>query len=259
MAGVYSPLPTRASGPGPDLPVFCTDNSGSIADVRRRTRPIPTSPALLVATTLLGTWTAHNLEYLRIWGPGLFSGALSRSAHTYLGPVGAALVVLAAVAVYGSVRLAERLERRLVELQRALRSGKGGSGPAPDAAAGWELHFHTLLAVLWTVQLALYLAQENLEARAIGLRAPGLGAVSGVHAFAALVHLGVAAAGATLIWLLRRPVTRLSVRVASAEALLAVRRHRRPVTRAAPTSTRSRTPLDLWGPQLWARPPPVAA
>src|SRR4029077_1888868 len=45
---------------------------------------------------------------------------------------------------------------------------------------------------LGAAQLALYLAQENLEAVLGGAAAPGLGPVTGVHRAAAALQLGVA-------------------------------------------------------------------
>ena len=193
-----------------------------------------------------------------MWGSAQFSGALSRSAHAYLGPVGVVLILMGFVAVQASVRLARRLERRVAQLRRALL---GGHAELDErcAASTWTVGFPTLVGVVWIVQVGLYVAQENLEAHAVAMRAPGLGAVAGLHALAPLVHLAVAAATAAVVWLASRRLTELVEEMHRAEGILAVRGrpHTAPDTRW--TRARSWTPVQRWGVQLWARPPPVHA
>jgi hypothetical protein len=88
---------------------------------------------------------------------------------------------------------------------------------------------------------------------------PGLGPVSGVHALAPLVHLGVAAAFGGALWLTGRRLSVLTAKVAAASALLAWRWRSRPAARVVwPRTCRSWTPLERWGLLLWARPPPLA-
>ncbi|HMC53073.1 MAG TPA: hypothetical protein VKI64_09965, partial [Acidimicrobiales bacterium] len=112
--------------------------------------------------------------------------------------------------------------------------------------------------VFWTLQLALYLVQENLEARTFHLPAPGLGAVTGVHAMAPLVHLAVAAIVTTVVWLTRRRVTELLAESDWTDGVIA-RRGPRPTRIAGRRLIRSWTPGQRWGMALWARPPPLGA
>lgn len=219
-------------------------------------RKAEVTPTCFLIAGLLGAWLAHSIEYFRVWGASVFPGAVSRSAHVYMGPTGILLVVVALLGVRACFGLAVRLERRLVELRRAL-TGSADSVPVEQVRTGLDFTWSTLLGVLWLWQLVLYLAQENLEAHALGRPLPWLGAIGGIHALAPAVHLAVACVVTVTLWLLRRRITHLAAEVRRVSRMLAVRR-RRVMTTAWRRTTRSWTPIERWGVQLWGRPPPIA-
>jgi hypothetical protein len=205
---------------------------------------------------LVGTWLGHEAEYLRVWGPGQFSSALTRSAHAYFGPVGLVLLIIGMAGVQVSLRLARRLEHRVARLRGALLGSPRDVGRS-DGSSGWVLGLPTLVMVLWAVQLGLYMIQENLEAHFSGLPMPGLGAVSGVHGLAPVVHLAVAGVVAAMLWLTRRRVTQLAAVAHRTETLLARRSHRYCQTAVRSRLPRACTPRQRWGMSLWVRPPPA--
>jgi hypothetical protein len=105
----------------------------------------------------------------------------------------------------------------------------------------------------------LYVVQENAEARAMGVNLHGLRVLTGVHQWAPLVQLCVATVGASALWMLRRPVTRLARTVrAVAAAFLRLRRPGLTRQTTVPT-TRTWSPEARWGALRWCRPPPLAA
>ena len=211
---------------------------------------------------LAGTWIGHLLEYLRVWGPAEFPSSVIRSAHAYFGPIGIVLVVVGAVAIHASAGVARRLRMRSGRLRAALLGG-----PVPveadrgvDAGGGRSLSLPALWAALWVGQLLLYLVQENLEAHAAGLRAPVLAPLTGVHAWAPVLHLGVALTMAAVVWLNRRRITALAAVVEQAERCLARRLHRcGAILSAGVTRVRVCTPRQRFGFSLWTRPPPAPA
>jgi hypothetical protein len=208
---------------------------------------------------MVGAWTAHSLEYLRVAGAEQFPNALSRSAHLYMGPFGVLLAVLGGGALLGSARLARRLDRRIAHLR-----GSGGDTPVRTVdrtpGSGVPLRLPSTIGVLATSQLCVYLVQESLEARAIGLPIPGLGALTGVHAWAGAIHLLVASLTGVVLWAVCRHIGRLVAKVRREEARLLARcrRPRLALALVAP-SLHVVTPLERWGSQLWSRPPPLAA
>jgi hypothetical protein len=207
---------------------------------------------LLVA--LLGAWLSHNLEYLRVWGAHRFTGEALSSIHLYMGPAGGLLLVGGALGVQSTARLARRLEGRLAEL-RGHGSGRAVAAcPAGAWGAGWSFAVPTLVVAVWFLQSGLYLAQENVEAWLGHVSTPGLGAFTGAHALAPVVHLAVTLALVTGVCLLRRRVTAL---VAVVRAFSAWLRASTPVA-PPPAPGRSWTPVQRWGAQRWCRPPPVA-
>jgi len=218
------------------------------------------APFSLLVAVAAGTWAAHNLEYVRVNGPGQFSTVATRSAHAYLGPVGVILLVVGGVATWSSLRLIARLKASHVRLRRALTTAPTNAD-RPIAGQHTQrapLTWPALVGLMWTLQLGLYLLQENLEAHAYGLPAPGLGAVTGMHAWAPLIHLGVAALLAATLWALGRRLAELRTEVRHAGSLLALLARRR--SRHQPPSLISiaaRPPAQRWGTELWARPPPL--
>jgi hypothetical protein len=190
----------------------------------------------------------HTLEYSRV--AGIHAGFAS--VHIYMGPVGVVLVGLAVVGMVSTARLGARLERRLTELRGGLARGSTTSVP------GWTLSFPGLLAALWLWQCGLYLAQENLEALWLRRSVPGWGAMTGTHAWAALIHLLVAGVIAGSVWLGRRRVSALGAAVEAEELRLAAA-WAVGAPADIPRAARTWTPSERWGMQLWSRPPPVAA
>jgi len=201
-----------------------------------------------------GAWLAHALEYVRVWGWGEFGSATSRQVHTYMGPMGIVLLVLAFVGVEAGLQTFRRLERSLAGLD------DGTVGPADVAPARrhFALPVTSLLALVWVLQLVVYVVQENAELRAVGLHQPGLGVLTGVHTWAAGVHLFVAAALVGIIWLLHRPLAQLAAAVRQVVEWLAADRARAATGMPAAQVVRSWTPAERFGRQLWSRPPPVA-
>ena len=228
-----------------------------LAAVKRRPARVAVGPAGLVAITLAGTWIGHTLEYLRVWG---FAGAghsMAASVHAYMEPTGAGLLALGLLGFLSTARLARRLERRL-RCIRATSVGQDGSMRSVEPGADFpsrSLSLPTLLVTVWAGQCGLYLLQENIEASAAGRHLPGLGALGGVHALAAVVHLIVAATLVGALWLARRRVTRLADAIQ--RALERLRSHITVAPAGPRPPRRAWTPLDRWGTQRWSRPPPA--
>src|SRR5207253_1324120 len=151
--------------------------------------------AMLAA--LIGSWLGHTLEYLRVDGGAGMERSLLAGVHAYMVPTGGLLALAAALAGARCRRawllLGRRLDRARGALRRLVRGERiapsaPGRAPAVSAPAG--------LLALWlplgAAQIALYLAQENLEAMLAGAPAPGPGPIVGAHWAAAAVQLGVA-------------------------------------------------------------------
>ena len=214
-------------------------------------------PAGLVAITLAGTWIGHTLEYLRVWGFAGAAHSMAASVHVYMEPAGAGLLALGLLGVLSSARLARRLEHRLRCL-RGASDGRDGSTRPLEAEADFpsrSLSLPTLVVTVWAGQCGLYLLQENIEESAAGRHLPGLGALGGVHALAAVVHLIVAATLVGALWLARRRVTRLADAIQRALERLGSHITVAPAGPRPPR--RAWTPLDRWGTQRWSRPPPA--
>jgi hypothetical protein len=244
------------------------------------TAPVARSPLRLrlaasggVLLALAGVWLAHTVEYARVNGAGGAGAVMLGSLHAYMLPVGSLLTLAAAAGAVRGVRMWMGLGRQLgglrVVLGGVLRGRRGaaaaGCRVAVGGAGGFRGHSGgavRLVAAWWLpltlLQIGLYLFQENVEAALAGAPAPGLGAISGVHALAPLVHALVAlvlCSAAALAWrLLRR-------RAAAVERVAALLRHlldrlgsMRPLTPGAVVAVP--LPLDRFG-RLWCRPPPV--
>jgi hypothetical protein len=218
---------------------------------------------ILVLLALVGTWTGHTLEYARVAGGAGIRDELLGSAHLYMLPLGAVLVAVAATGGLGWWRAWQALGRRLDAARAALAASLRGHRvadlprtTAPSGTAGWG----ALALLLAGLQLCLYLAQENLEAVAVGAPVPGLGAVLGVHAMAPLVHLAVASLLATFVALagrlLRRRAERITRVVRLLRVLLATLAPTAPPP--APAGAWCPSPVERLGRQLWSRPPPIA-
>jgi hypothetical protein len=217
-----------------------------------RTRlTVTVSPYTVALAAVVGAWLAHGLEYIRVWGWDGFGSSTSRQVHTYMGPVGLALLLLAFVGVEGGLRSFRRVERLLGGLT-------DGTCSANEASSATRRRFTVpLLSLVWVLQFALYVVQENAELRAIGVHQPTFSVISGAHQWAAAVHLAVAGVLVLALWVLHRPLARLVEAVQHVVAwLLAGRRAVLPARR--PLRVRSWTPAERFGCQLWSRPPPGA-
>jgi hypothetical protein len=232
---------------------------GVVANPARAVRSarVDVGPTGIFVMALVGAWLGHNLEYLRVWGGHRFTGVALGSVHLYMRPAGALLLVAGVIGVQSTARLARRLERRLTELRgpAPCRAGFTGLGRQAGADAGWSFSIPTVIVVVWILQSMLYLVQENAETALAHAPAAGVGALTGVHALAPLVHLAVTLALVGGVCRLRRRVTQLAAAVRAAAAAL---RAWRPTRTAAPSmSARTWTPVQRWGWQLWSRPPPI--
>jgi hypothetical protein len=228
-----------------------------LAAVKRRPARVVVGPAGIAGITLAGTWIGHSLEYLRVWGWHGAGRSMAASVHAYMEPTGAVLLAVGLLGVLSTARLARHLEGRLESLRRGSFGPSGGEQPASPRAdfPSRSLSLPTLLVTIWAGQCGLYLLQENLEASAAGRRLPGLAALGGIHALAAVVHLIVAATVVAALWLARRQVTRLADAVERAVERLRARG--RVVMTHPRIARRTWTPLDRWGIQRWSRPPPL--
>jgi len=212
------------------------------------------SPWAIALVVVAGAWLAHMAEYLRVWGWDSFGSAASRQVHTYMGPVGIALLVLAMAGVQVGLRSFRRLERLLVGLTEG---SVEPTVPRPRRRR-FEIPVTSLLSLVWTLQLALYIVQENAELHARGIHQPILGVVTGVHAWAPAVHLLVAAALIAVVWLAHRPIAELTELVRQMVAWISATGRRVVALTPSAATTRSWTPAERFGRQLWSRPPPAA-
>jgi hypothetical protein len=227
----------------------------------RRVRAAASGSVLLA---FVGLWIGHTLEYLRVWGPAGVVDSMSNPVHAYMLPLAAVLVALSAcfgLRLWNAWQaLNERLDRAAVGLRRVWR---GQAVAAPESVAPLSSPVARLAAIwlpLAAAQIVLYLIQENVEAIARAQPAPGLGAITGIHWAAPLVHCYVAlllACGTRICQVLLHRRARV---VEQAEALLRVivRRGRRaPAPASCVAAIRGVSPLDQLGRHLWRRPPPA--
>ena len=162
---------------------------------RRLALTIGGGVALLV---LGGLWIGHTLEYVRVWGtPGLET-ELAGSVHAYMVPFALLLILAAAFASGRWWRVWMRLGVRLDDGQRALAAllrGKqdpSGMRVPSERLPSLPARVITAWPALALAQIIFYVIQENVEAALAGVPAPGLGAITGVHAYAPLVQAAVA-------------------------------------------------------------------
>ena len=227
----------------------------------RRLRLAASSGAALA---LLGVWLGHTLEYVRLAGLAGIRQELVGSVHWYMAPLG---LVLALVAAAGAVRVATlwtALGRQLDWTRRAIAQAWRGTAeaPRPPESEVRRPPFRLGIAGLWlalsAAQIGLYLVQESVEAVAAGLPAPGLGAVTGTHWAAPLIHAGVALVLTCIVVLLHRLVQQRTRSVERTHALLRrlLSHLLRPSSSPAPRPQAHVRPVDRLG-RLWCRPPPL--
>jgi hypothetical protein len=226
----------------------------------RRIR-VAASGSVLLA--FMGLWISHTLEYLRVWGGAGLVGSMTNPVHAYMLPLAGALVVLSALLALRLMRAWQALNARLEEARATLRRVWRGRiqhvAEAQDRRSSPGAGLVAIWLPLAAAQLVLYVIQENIEAVARAQAAPGLGAITGVHWAAPLVHLYVAlllACGTRICQVLLHRRSRVIERI-EAFARAAVRRRRDvPGPVSVPGGFRARSLFDLLGSDLWRRPPP---
>jgi hypothetical protein len=219
----------------------------------------------VVLLAMVGGWTGHLLEYLRVGGAAGVHATLLGSAHVYMLPLGALLALLVGFSAAWWWRAWTALGHRLDGARRALAGALRGHLVAPvprpaTATPSGVARWLALTLLVATVQVSTYILQENLEAVAAGRATPGLGAVSGVHAAAPLVHLAVAALLCALAmagaWRLRTRTQRIRACARLVRVLLATLV--RPGDPAGPRPAAWRpSPFDHLGRPPWRGPPPA--
>jgi hypothetical protein len=232
---------------------------------------------VLAVVALAAEWLGHAVTWWLTGGaePG---HALSGSLHAYLQPLGVTLGLAAVVATWLVVDTARRLSRHARRLRATLTQG-WRLDAAPDdplAAALGDRRFDPSCSpgpaqlgagavvgrasILFAVQVIVYLVQENVEARAVGLGWPGLHVLSAHHGSALMVHAAVALAAATVLVMVSGRLIRRRGVVARLAALASrIRDRRRRVGRPGwrPTLVwTGRWPLAA---ALDPRPPPRTA
>ncbi|MBV8161603.1 MAG: hypothetical protein JO265_11830 [Acidimicrobiia bacterium] len=218
---------------------------------------VKVSPSRVALAVVGGAWLGHVLEYLRVWGWNGFGSATSRQVHAYMGPVGIVLLTLAFVGVHATLRAYRRLERLFDGLTN--RTVDPATAVAPTSNdRGFCVPVTTLLSITWVLQLALYVAQENAELRAVGLHPPVLSVITGTHQWAPAVHLLVACVVVAAVWLLHRSAAELAGMVRQVVTWLLAARRRAEAPLPPVAAARSWTPAERFGCQLWSRPPPAA-
>ncbi len=228
--------------------------------IPQRHMRIAASGGVLLA--FVGLWMGHTLEYLRVLGSAGLVRSLVSPVHAYMLPVAGVLAVLSAL--FGLrlwrawQRLNNRLDRAAAGLHRIWRGQTGiAIARAPRSSPGARL------AAIWlplaAAQIVLYVIQENVEALARAQPAPGLGAITGIHWAAPIVHLYVALLLACGVRICQVLLHRREAAVERVEALLraTARRLRRVAPEVGTPACRPVSPLDCFGRHLWHRPPPL--
>lgn len=221
---------------------------------------IAASASVLLA--FAGLWISHTLEYLRVWGSTGLIDSWTNPVHVYMLPLAVVLIVLSAACGVRLVMtwrgLHDRLELAAAGLRMIWRGRSAVVGDAPLRSSPG-----TRLAAIWLplflAQLVLYLIQENTEAIARAQPAPGLGAITGIHWAAPIVHAYVAFILACAVRIGQILLHRRAVVVERVEALFRVlaRRSGRIAAAVAVPVTRFASPFDQLGRHLWRRPPPA--
>ena len=216
-----------------------------------------------VLTALTGVWVSHTVEYARTSGLGQTRLGLTAPVHLYMLPTAVILALVAAIRAARLWRSWVALSWRIARTRAGIEAAWRGLRPSHLGSDHDRLpSFGCRLAALWlplaTVQVALYLLQENLEARWSGRPTPGLDPVTGIHWAAPLVHLAVAlvfaSGAAAVLALFRRRGARRRPRGAAAPCPAA--RPGGPALPADPARSWTPSPVDRFGTHILSRPPP---
>ncbi len=220
-----------------------------------------------VLLTFTGVWSSHALEMLRVLGTGALAPALTRPVHAYMVPVGLGLAVISVAAGVRAAWLWRRLGSMLDATAMAVRATLGTAPPRrtrrPSTPPSLSPSTPSSLLLLWlplsALQMAVYIVQENLEYRAAGLDAPGVGVLSGVHWAAPLIHLYVAFVLAASTLLVQRLVRRRAAAVSAVTRLLRVlvERAARASARTWSVSAAHSLARRRLAHAMWCRPPPA--
>jgi hypothetical protein len=211
----------------------------------------------------VGVFIAHTLEYLRVWGPAGVVASMTNPVHAYMLPVAGVLLVLSAVFALRLARAWKALNERLDRAANGMRRVWQGRGDQVSIALECQSTATARLVAIWlplaVAQMVLYLVQENVEALASSRPAPGLGALTGIHWAAPLVHLYVSLLLACAVRIYQVVLRRRQVVVERVEALLRAlsRRLRTIAPELAHPVVRAVSPYERVGRQLWRRPPPL--
>jgi hypothetical protein len=214
---------------------------------------------LLLAAALGGEWIVHQIQYLISYG-SRFDTVMAATPHRYyMHQVGAGLGVLglvllgvsaAVLALYGAQRahLLSRLPERVrTPLARCRPQSR------------WSTLWPTALVLAW-IQIAVYVGQENAEARAQGLPWPGLGVLFPAHYPTVLpLHLLLAVCISALLWSICLLLRRSREGLQAARVLLALYAcPKAPACRISPAFEYIPSRRPVAGP-LGLRAPPLAA
>jgi hypothetical protein len=207
------------------------------------------------------TWLGHTLEYLRLFGAGVVARQLVGSVHAYMVPLALVLEAATILLAAATFRLWRRLGLRFARAEAAIHLAWRGEVPDTSVPARHLSRIDPL--ALWLllapVELTLYVLQENFEAMRVGVAAPGLGVLIGIHWPALFVHLAILlilclVLATVLSLLLDR--TRVVEEVERIVRLIAGSRRRRQVP-PSPVPVWRAAPIQLFGRHLWRRPPPA--
>ncbi len=216
-----------------------------------------------VLLAFVGVFIGHTLEYLRVWGPAGVVASMTNPVHAYMLPVAGVLLVLSAIFALRLARAWTALNERLDRAAKGMRWIWRGRGDQVSIALERRSTPGTRLMAIWlplaAAQMVLYLLQENVEALASSRPAPGLGALTGIHWAAPLVHLYVSLLLACVVRICQVVLHRREVAVERVEALLRAmaRRLRAIAPEFAQPGVRAVSPLERAGRHLWRRPPPL--
>ena len=236
-----------------------------LGDAKPLARRRVLSGAGFVVLALAGEWLGHSVTWLLSGGVGP-GRVLSGPMHTYLGPVGAVLVLVAVVVSWLTWRGLSQLGRLTASLRRALgrisRPDPGLRDQARSVVESGDAIPPPGPLRLWiglvSVQVAVYLAQENLEIHMLGLPAPGLHVLTAHGGVPLLVHGVVAFGGAVIaISVLDRWGARLDEALQVARLYVAFAAPQTPVAAWSGDLVPVPCPVRLFGLSFLSRPPPA--